>query len=179
MIKKLFFILLALILVFVVVAALQPADFRITRSATIAAPPATLFKHINDLHLWQEWSPWAKIDPDCKVTFEGPAAGPGAIFRWNGNDKVGQGSMTLTDSKASELVRYNLEFLKPFEAKNIAEFGLKPEGQGTVVTWTMSGTNGFIGKAFGLIINCDKMVGGDFEKGLASLKVIAESEVKK
>ena len=176
MFKIILIVLLIVVVAFVIVVALQPAAFRITRSATLAASPDQVFPHANDLHKWQAWSPWAKIDPECKVTFEGPEAGVGSKFSWAGNNKVGEGSMKITDSKTGELVRYDLEFLKPFAAKNVAELAFKAEGSGTTVTWTMTGTNGFMGKAFGLIMNCDKMVGGDFEKGLASLKGIVEAK---
>jgi len=174
--KTILIVLAVIVVAFVIVVTMQPADFRITRSATIGAPPATVFPHANDLHKWQDWSPWAKLDPACKVTFEGPEAGTGSTFRWAGNDKVGEGSMKITESKPAELVRYDLEFLKPFAAKNVAELAFKADGANTVVTWSMTGTNGFMGKAFGLIMDCDKMVGGDFEKGLASLKTIAEAK---
>lgn len=179
MIKKILLVLLVLIIAFVVVVAMQPADYRITRSAVVNAPPATVFPYANNLHKWQDWSPWAKIDPNCKTTFEGPQEGPGAIFRWDGNNEVGAGSMTITDSKPDEVVHINLVFLKPMEGISLTEFAFKPEGPGTRVTWTMSGTNGFIGKAFGLVMNCDKMVGGQFEKGLDSLKAIVEPQAKK
>ncbi len=179
MIKKILLVLLVLLVAFVVVVMMQPATFRITRTAVVNAPPATVFPYANNLHKWQEWSPWAKIDPNCKVTFEGPQEGPGAIFRWDGNNEVGAGSMTITETKPDELVRIDLVFLKPFAGKSVTDFGFKPEGPGTRVTWTMSGTNDFIGKAMGLIMNCDKMVGGQFEKGLDSLKAIVEPQAKK
>jgi hypothetical protein len=115
------------------------------------------------------------MDPVCKNTFEGAAAGTGAIFIWAGNKKVGEGRMTITESRPSELIRIKLEFLKPFKATNTAEFTFKSQGNQTLVTWSMSGKNNFMGKAFGLFVNCDKMVGGDFEKGLAAMKSVAET----
>jgi uncharacterized protein YndB with AHSA1/START domain len=166
--------LAAIIVIFLIVAALQPADFRITRSATIAAPPSAVFEQINDFHKWNDWSPWAKMDPNAKNSFEGPPAGVGAGFAWAGNNQVGEGRMTITDSRPNELVRMKLEFFKPFTATNVAEFTLKPEGSQTAITWSMSGTNGFMGKAMSLIMNCDKMVGGQFEQGFANLKAIVE-----
>ena len=171
--------LAAIIVIFVIMVALQPAEFRIVRSASISAPPAVVFAQVNDLHKWQEWSPWAKMDPAAKNTFEGPPAGTGAAFRWAGNNKVGEGTMTITESRPSELIRFKLEFLEPFKATNTAEFTFKPEGNQTAVTWSMFGKNNFMAKAFGLFVNCDKMVGGQFEKGLADLKSLAEAAGKK
>lgn len=179
MFKKILIVLVVIIVAFIITAALQPADFRIARSATIPAPPAIVFEQVNDLHKWQEWSPWAKKDPAAKSTFAGPPSGKGAAFSWAGNNEVGEGTMTITDSRPNELVQFRLEFKKPFEATSTAEFTFKPEGDQTAVTWSMSGTNGFMGKAISLVMNCDKMVGGDFEKGLASLKTVSEAAAKK
>ena len=178
MIKKILLAAAALVVVFLIVVANQPADFRITRSATIAAAPAVVFEQVNDMHHWQTWSPWAKIDPNVKITYAGPAAGLGAAFTWSGNNEVGEGSMTVTESKPAELVRFKLEFLKPFAATNVAEFTFKPEGDKTSVTWTMTGTNNFAGKAFALLMNMDKMVGGDFERGLANLNGVVSGASK-
>jgi uncharacterized protein YndB with AHSA1/START domain len=178
MLKKILIGIAVIVGAFVVIVALQPSDFRIVRSSTIAAPPATVFAQVNDFHKWEAWSPWAKLDPAAKSSFDGPAAGKGATFRWAGNEEVGEGSMTITESRPSDLIRIKLEFLKPFAATNTAEFTFKPEGNQTVVTWSMFGTNNFIAKAFCLFINMDKMVGGQFEKGLASMKSVAEAASK-
>ena len=151
---------------------MQPADFRISRSAVIAAPPAAVFAQINDFHKWNDWSPWAKLDPNAKNSFDGPASGVGAKFSWSGNNEVGEGAMTITASKPNESVVMKLEFTKPFAAVNTTEFTLKPAGAGTAVTWTMSGKNGFVAKGVGLFINCDKMVGTKFEEGFENLKSI-------
>lgn len=167
--------LAVLIAGFLAVVALQPSEFLVTRSAVIAAPAAAVFGHVNELRRWKDWSPWAKKDPAAKETFEGPAAGSGAVFRWAGNSEVGEGSMTIVESRAAELIRIRLDFLKPFENSADVAFGFKPEGKGTHVTWTMSGRSDFLGKAVCLFMNMDKMVGGDFEKGLASLKAVAEA----
>jgi uncharacterized protein YndB with AHSA1/START domain len=166
--------LLLVIVVFVIVVSLRPSQFRVTRSATIAAPPEAVFPQINNLHNWEAWSPWAKMDPAAKNSYSGPPEGVGASFAWEGNSKVGAGSMTITDSQPAQLVRFRLDFLKPFKGTNIAEFTLQPDGGQTTVTWAMSGTNNFIGKAIGLFMDCEKMVGGSFEKGLADMKAIAE-----
>ena len=175
MLKKILLVIAALGAVLLVVVALQPSEFRVTRTATIAAPPAVVFAQVNDFHNWEAWSPWAKLDPDARETFEGSSAGTGAIFRWAGNAQVGQGSMTLIENQPSALIRIKLEFLKPFKAVNIAEFAFQPQDQDTVVTWSMAGRNNFLGKAIGLVMNCDKMVGGQFEQGLAQLKTVAEA----
>ena len=162
-------------LLFIVLIAGQPDEFKVFRSATISASPPIVFAQVNDFHKWEAWSPWAKMDPACKNSFAGAPAGTGAIFSWAGNKKVGEGRMTIIESRASDLIRIQLEFFKPFKATNTAEFLFKPEGNQTVVTWSMFGKNNFPGKVFGLIMNCDKMVGRDFEKGLAALKMVAEA----
>ena len=166
--------LAALVIIFVAVVASRPSDFKITRSARMSAPASAVFDQVNDFHNWEEWSPWAKLDPACRNTFDGPRAGKGAGFAWSGNKKVGEGRMTITDSRPSDLIRINLEFFRPFKATNTAEFTFNPQGNQTTVTWSMSGNANFISKAFGLFVNCDKMIGKEFEKGLASMKSIVE-----
>jgi carbon monoxide dehydrogenase subunit G len=165
----------ALVVLFVLIVASRPSDFRVTRTARISAPAEVVFANVNDLHKWEAWSPWAKMDPNAKSTFEGPEAGPGASMTWSGNKKVGEGRMTITDSRAPEVIHIKLEFLRPFKATNTAEFNFKPEGDATQVAWSMSGKNNFMGKAFGLIVDCEKMVGRDFEKGLANLNSTARA----
>ena len=165
----------ALIGILAVTVAMQPAEFSIERSVTIAAPPATVFALVNDFHQWEKWSPWAKLDPAMKTTFEGPESGAGAIYTWVGNSDVGEGKMTILESRAPEQVGIQLEFIKPIAATNTAEFSLKPEGDGTSVTWSMAGKNNFAGKAFSLFVDMDAMLGGDFEKGLAAMKAAAEA----
>jgi len=180
MLKKILIGVGALIGVFIAVVAMQPAEFRIVRTATVAAPSAIVFAQVNDFHKWSAWSPWAKRDPAMKQTFEGPEAGTGAVYTWEGNSKVGAGRMTLTESRSNEWVRIKLEFLKPFAAVNITDFGFKEvDGKGSMVTWSMEGKNNFLSKAFCLFVNMDKMVGADFEKGLAEMKEIAEAENQK
>lgn len=166
------------ILLLVIIVALRPSDFSVTRSATITAPPEAVFVQVNDLHKWEAWSPWAKVDPNAKTYYEGPEAGVGAAFGWSGNNKIGQGKMTITGSRPGELVQFRLEFLRPMKGTNDAEFTFKPSGNQTQITWTMSGKMGFMGKLFGLFMNCDKMVGGQFEKGLADMKSVVESAPK-
>jgi hypothetical protein len=166
------------IIIFATLVAMRPDDFRITRSTSISAPPAIVFAQVNDFHNWNDWSPWAKMDPVCKNSFTGESSGLDAIFSWDGNKKVGAGRMTITESRPAELIRIKLEFFKPFKATNTAEFTFKPQSDQTFVTWTMSGKNNFMGKLFGLIMNCDKMIGGQFEQGLAAMKTIAEKKIK-
>ena len=125
MLKKILIALAAIIAVFLIVVALQPSEFKVERSATIAAPPAAVFDQVNDFHKWEAWSPWAKLDPNAKVAFEGPPSGTGTIMTWYGNDKVGQGKMTLTESKPNELVKINVEFVKPFEGSGVSQFELQ------------------------------------------------------
>src|SRR5213082_3303587 len=118
MIKKILLgiviVVAVLVAVIAILAALQPTHYRIERSATINAPAAVVFAQVNDFHKWEAWSPWEKIDPALKRTFEDPSAGTGAIYRWVGDNKVGEGSMTITESRPSDLIRIKLEFLKPF-----------------------------------------------------------------
>jgi hypothetical protein len=164
-----------LIVGFLIAVSMQPNEFRVSRSAKMSAPPSAVFAQVNDYHNWDAWSPWAKLDPNAKATFEGPSSGTGAKFAWSGNDKVGAGRQTIVESIPDELIRIKLEFEKPFKATNTAEFTFKPEGDQTLVTWSMFGPNNFMGKAISLIMDCDKMVGAEFEKGLASMKAVVEA----
>ncbi len=167
--------LTALVVVLVIIVATRPSDFRITRTAKIAAPSSAVFAQLNDFHKWTAWSPWEKMDPQLKRTYEGPPAGTGAVYSWSGNKKVGEGRMTIVESRPSNLIRIKLEFFKPFAANNTAEFTFQPEGNQTAVTWTMIGKHHFMSKAFCMFMNMDKMVGGDFEKGLANMKSVVET----
>lgn len=179
MLKKILLGLAALIAVFLVVVALQPDEYRVTRAAAIAAAPERVFAQVNDFHNWEAWSPWAKLDPNAKATFEGPNSGEGAVFIWAGNSEVGEGRMTLTQSRPNDLIRIRLDFVKPMEGTSDVEFSFKPQGgDQTAVTWSMSGRNNFIGKAICLFMNQDKMLGGYFEKGLANLKAVVEGPRK-
>lgn len=173
--KILLIALPALIVIFLIVVALQPADYKVARSTSIAAAPDAVFAHINDLHKFQAWSPWAKVDPNCQYTFEGPPTGAGSAFAWTGNSAVGAGKMTIVESRPHELVRAHLDFFKPFAGVGEAEYTVKREGAQTVATWTMTGKKIFITKAIGLFVSMDKMLGPQFEAGLANLKSIAES----
>ncbi|MGB4101875.1 MAG: SRPBCC family protein [Alphaproteobacteria bacterium] len=176
MFKNMLIILILALGGFAGFAAMQPAEFRVSRSALIAVPPEALFAQVNDFHKWQAWSPWAKIDPQAKNLYEGPESGTGAILRWESqNFEVGTGAMTITESRPSDLIRIGLEFLQPFPSTSTAEFAFAPESGQTRVTWSMYGDKNFIAKAMGLIFDCDVMVGGKFEEGLANLKAVAEA----
>jgi Polyketide cyclase / dehydrase and lipid transport len=168
-----------IVAVFAIIVALRPDEFRIARSTTIDAPPELAFAQVNDFHRWQQMSPYAKLDPSARYSFDGPQTGPGASLAWSGNGKVGEGRMSIAESRANALVRMNLEFLKPFKANNTAEFTFEPEGERTKVTWSMSGRSGFMCKAMGLFVSVDKMCGAQFEEGLANMKAIAEAQVER
>lgn len=167
-------ILAVLLVGFLAFVATRPAAFRYTRSLAIAAPAETLFAQVDDLRKFQDWNPWAKLDPQCAFTFEEATTGTGASYHWKGNSKVGEGRMTITESRPHELVRSRLEFIKPFASTNVAEFTFKPEGGRTLVTWTMTGENKFMSKLMGVFMNFEQMIGRDFEQGLATLKTLAE-----
>lgn len=156
------------------VVSLQPSELKISRSTTMRAQPELIFKNVNVLHNWEAWSPWEKMDPAARKTYEGPPEGVGATCAWSGNNQIGQGRMTIIESRPFELVRFQLDFLKPIKVSNSAVFTFKPEGRETVVTWTMYGKSNFIGKALGLFLNCEKIVGCQFEKGLARLRSLSE-----
>jgi hypothetical protein len=164
------------VVVFVIIVAAQPTDFRVVRSATMAAPPALVFAQVNDFRKWEAWSPWVKMDPNAKISYDGPTTGTGAKFHWAGNSDVGSGSMTIVDSRPDDRILIDLEFVEPFAGKCDTLFTFKPEADQTSVTWDMSGKNNFIAKAISLFIDCDKMVGEQFEIGLASMKAVVESE---
>ncbi len=155
-------------------AATKPDAFRIQRSLTIAAPPEKIFPHLNDYRAWQAWSPYEKKDPAMKRTFSGPATGPGATYEWDGDKNVGKGRIEITEVSPNAHIAFNLDMLKPFEAHNKGEFTLEPQGNTTVVTWAMYGRSPYLAKIMHVFFSMDRMVGGDFESGLASLKAIAE-----
>jgi len=178
MLKKILIGIAAVIVIFLVIVALQPSQYRVVRTATFPAAPSVVFDQVNDLHKWDAWSPWAKLDPAMKTTFEGPQAGTGAAYSWVGNSKVGEGKMSITESRTNDLIRLKLEFIKPFASVATTEFTFKPEGNQTSVTWSMAGDKNFISKAFCLFMNMDKMVGGDFEKGFANLKSVVQVAAK-
>lgn len=172
--KRFLMFLLIVVLGFLLFVMTRPAAFRVERSASVTAPPAAVYAQIADFHNWPAWSPWEHLDPAMTRSLSGAASGTGAVYEWNGNGKVGQGRMTITDAQPDQKVAIKLEFLKPFQATNATTFELSPSGDGTKVTWAMEGRNNFVAKAMCIFMPMDKMVGGDFEKGLASLKQVAE-----
>ena len=179
MLKKILIVLAVLILAFVIVVATRPADYRVTRSATFAASPEILFTQINDFHKWDAWSPWSELDPNAKITFSGPEAGEGASYSWAGNNQIGEGRMTIAESRTNELIRLKMEFFKPVEGVSTTEFTFKPEGDQTTVTWSMFGKNNFMAKAVTLFMDCDNLIGSQFEKGLANLRTVVETNAAK
>lgn len=156
---------------------LQPATYRVERSAVINAAPADVYAHVYDFKKWDAWSPWAKLDPQSKVTFEGPTSGPGAIMRWAGNEKVGRGAMAITEAKPNEAIKVRLDFVEPMQGTSNVDFVFQPEAQGTRVTWSMDGEQGFAERLICTVlgVDMDGMIGADYERGLANLKTIAEA----
>ena len=175
---KIAFIALAVIAVgiagILAYAATRPDDFRVQRSAAIKAPPEKIFPLINDFKQWGTWSPYEKIDPAMRRSYGAATAGKGATYAWEGNNNVGSGSMEILDAPAPSRVTIRLDFMKPFEAHNVADFTLTPSGDTTTVTWAMHGPVPYKFKIVHIFMNMDKMVGGQFEEGLANLKVATE-----
>ena len=155
-------------------AATRPDSFGLQRSVSIKAPPEKIFALINDFGQWAAWSPWEKLDPEMKRTRSGPDQGKGSVYGWEGNSKVGAGRMEILESMPSSKVDIKLDFIKPFEAHNITEFTMLPQGDTTQVTWAMQGPSPFITKLMGVFVSMDKMIGKDFEAGLANMKAAAE-----
>lgn len=178
MIKKILLALVALVAIICIAAAFQSDDMRVTRSATIAAPPEAVFKVVNDFRQWDAWSPWAKLDPNMTKSLEGPAEGVGAVYKWSGNMEVGEGSTTLVESKPSEKVAMKLAFVRPMEGTSDVQFTFVPEGSGTKVTWDMQSKKPFAGKIMSLFMDCEKMCADQFDEGLANLKKHVESPPK-
>ena len=170
---------LVLVLLLVVFIATRPTEFRIERSHNVGAPAGVIHGIVNDLSQWQRWSPYDKRDPNMKKTLEGPPSGPGASYAWNGNNQVGEGRMTITESKPGELVAMRLQFSRPFKCDNKVMFTMAPAEAGTRVSWIMEGKNTFMAKAIGLLMNMDKMVGKDFEEGLKNLDGVAQADARK
>lgn len=179
MLKQIFVILAAIAVAFAIFVTTRPDSFRVERSAQVAAAPTVIHAALSDFHRWADWSPWEKLDPTMKKEYSGPAAGTGASYHWVGNDKVGEGRMTITESVPGDHVTIRLEFIKPWEATNTTVFQLTPDGTSTRVSWRMEGKNGFMAKAFSVFMNMDAMIGKDFEQGLAALREITEADAKR
>ncbi|GAA5785150.1 SRPBCC family protein [Chitiniphilus shinanonensis] len=173
MLKIILLVVVAAIAVVLVYAATRPNTFRIERSTRIQAPPAKVAALIDDFHAWQTWSPWEQRDPALQRTFSGPQRGVGAIYEYQGNKQVGQGRMEIIESSLARIL-IKLDFLQPFEAHNQAEFTLQPDGDGTRLTWAMSGPQPYLFKLVGVFFNMENTVGKDFDQGLAALKEQAE-----
>lgn len=168
-------VIAAIVVILAVVIAMQPTQFTVTRSAYMAVPPAAPFAEVNDFRKWEAWNPWGKIDPAMTHAYDGAPAGVGAKYAWAGNNEVGEGRMTITESLPNERIVIALEFIKPFAGKSTGTFTFVPENEGTRVTWRMDGTNNFIAKGMGLVMNMDKMIGDQFDKGLADIKALVEN----
>ncbi|HEU5080924.1 MAG TPA: SRPBCC family protein [Opitutaceae bacterium] len=175
MLATILIVVAALIVGVLLLAASRSSDVHVARTATLTAPPSAVFPHLNDLRKFQAWSPWAKLDPNCQVTFEGPATGIGSSFSWTGNNKVGAGKMTITDSRASETVGFHMDFYKPFAGVAEGRLVFKPSGSGTEATWTMDSKANFMMKVMGLFMSMDKAIGAQFEKGLANLDAVSRA----
>ncbi len=174
MLKIIGIVIVVLIAGVLILAATKPDTFRVQRAASIKAPPEKIFALINDFNRWGAWSPWEKKDPAMKRTFGATTSGKGAVYAWEGNKDVGQGRMEIAESVPPSKVALNLDFVKPFAAHNLVEFTLEPKGDATNVTWAMQGDTPYFAKIIHVFINMDKMVGKDFETGLANLKANAE-----
>jgi uncharacterized protein YndB with AHSA1/START domain len=178
MVKKILLTTVIVVVVVVaailVIAATRPDTFKVERSASIKAPPDKVFALINDFPSWQAWSPWEGLDPNMKRTMSATTAGKGAVYEWDGNNEVGKGRMEIVESTPPSKVGIQLAFFRPFEAHNTAEFTLVPEGDATRVTWTMNGPMPYISKVISLFCDMDKLIGKDFEAGLAKMKSVAE-----
>ena len=174
MIKTIALVVILLIAALLIYAATRPNSFRIQRSTSIKAPPEKIFPLINDFEGWRSWSPWEKLDPALKRSYSGPKSGKGAVYAWEGNKDVGHGRMEIDDSSAPSRIVIKLDFLKPFEAHNVAEYTLAKQGDVTNVTWAMYGPSPYLAKLFGVFYSMDRMVGKKFEEGLANLKALAE-----
>lgn len=168
-------ILVTGIVIVLILAAMKPDTFTLRRSLAINAPPERIFPLINDFRNWTQWSPWEKLDPNLKRDYSGAPAGVGSAYAWDGDKKVGQGRMEIVEAVPPSKVALKLDFIRPFEAHNTVTFALEPAGNATNVTWTMTGPTPFIGKIFHVFVDMDRMVGSDFEKGLASMKAAAEA----
>ena len=174
MLKNIVIAVVVVIIGLLVFAATRPDSFSVQRTTSIHAPADKVFALVNDFHRWGEWSPWEKLDPEMKRTFSGPTAGPGTVYEWTGNSKVGAGRMEILSATPASKVDIKLDFIKPFEGHNVAEFTLTPQGENTQVVWVMHGPAPFVTKLMGVFVSMDSMIGKDFEAGLANMKSAAE-----
>jgi hypothetical protein len=179
MLKKILITVGVVIAAFLAYAATRPDSYAVERAAVIEAPAAIVFDQLDDFRSWGQWSPWDKLDPGMTKTYEGPESGVGAGYSWQGNSEVGKGRMTIVESSPPREIEYKLEFIEPFSAVAETEFEVEPKGENaSSVRWRMEGKNDFMAKVFGVFMDMDAAIGADFEKGLASLKTIAETQAK-
>jgi len=157
-----------------VLAATKPDTLRVQRSVGIKASPEDIFPLICDFHQWRNWSPYEQKDPAMKRTYSGAERGQGAVYAWDGDKNVGSGRMEILDASVPQRIAIKLDFFKPFEGHNTAEFTMLPQGDGTHVTWLMHGPARFLTRLIQVFMNLDNMIGKDFEVGLANLKTITE-----
>lgn len=176
MMKKILAAAAIAIVLFIGYVATRPSQVRVARSASVNAPAAVIYRQVADFHRWEAWSPWEKLDPAMKKTYSGPESGTGASYAWAGNSKVGEGKMAILDAEPGRRVEIRLEFIRPFASLSQTEFSFAPKGEATEVTWAMAGDSNFVAKVFGVFMNMDKAIGGDFERGLASLKAVSEAQ---
>jgi uncharacterized protein YndB with AHSA1/START domain len=174
MFKAIILIIIAVIVVILLYAVTRPDSFRVERSTTIKAPPEKVFALIDDFRQWEAWSPYQKRDPAMKKTFSGAPSGKGAVYTWDGNSKIGAGHMEIIESTPPSRIVITLDFTRPIKAHNMVEFTLAPKGSDTEVIWVMHGPSPYLSKLMGIFMNMDRMVGDDFEAGLANLKAVAE-----
>jgi carbon monoxide dehydrogenase subunit G len=167
-------VIVVVIAAVLVYAATKPDTFRVERATSIKATPEAIFALINDFHNFPDWSPYEKLDPDMKRSYSGAVDGKGAVYVWDSNGKAGTGRMEIADTAPPSKVTINLDFSKPFVAHNIVEFTLEPRGESTLVTWAMQGPVPYVAQIMHVIFNMDRMIGGDFETGLANLKRLTE-----
>ena len=179
MLKKILIGVAVVLVALCIGIATRPDTYRVERTATVAAPADVVFPYVNDFHQWTQWSPFEKLDPNMKRTFGGTPSGTGSVYSWAGNGQAGEGTMTMKESAPNQHIALDLHFLKPFESTALTEFTFKPAPEGVAVTWAMSGENTILGKAISLFVSMDRMVGKDFEQGLANLKSVAEAEAKR
>ena len=174
MIKTILIVIAVLVAGVLGFATTKPDTFSVQRAATIKAPPEKIFAVLNDFKRWPEWSPWEKLDPGMKRTLSGAPSGKGAAYAWDGNSEVGAGRMEIVEAAPAAKVSMKLDFIRPFEGPNIADFTLAPKGDATEVTWAMTGPAPFVSKLMQVFVNMDTMIGKDFEAGLANLKTLTE-----
>ena len=179
MLIKILIVVALLVAVIAIVAAFQPSTYRTVRTATFAAPPASVFAQTNDLRKYQTWNPFGKSDPAATYAYEGPATGRGSIVKWSSKGQTGEGTMSIVESRPNELVRYRLVFIKPMAGTGDMAFTFQAQGNQTLVTWSMEGEKVYIAKLMCLFVSMEKMIGGAFERGLAELKTKVETENKR